>query len=621
MAAIKEVLDDAIASVSAGLNTDETDRIRNIFGSFAQNRGFFFEEGPQPEQSAVPISGEIAEAGDGEVVEIVEEVVEDEIPVATDETIAATGAGEYLPAEELEDVPPVHAPEATGDPLPADEIVEIIEEITDDELSTAAAAGEIPQPDDAAFGAAGADMAGSLATAAEETITPGTITEAEIKAGAGKITAGDSADYEEVIEAYNSIAETAEGLPQDDSSAMPPESVLGEAIAAGTGANEEILEVVQEVAEDEITEPLPVDSAVVDEAIVDTAEPLEEIDVGEEIVEELRVADAGEGSAAGAGGAYIDGELQNKAEFLNKLAEAAKALERMGPDLSSSIYSEEEIKEKAKLLSDEFEHYLSVREKFYNQHVLIKGGNYLIGGTNRGNDEFPEQIVNLREFYIGKFPITNALFELFVEKTGYITTAEKYGFGIVYTPRMQKVKNALTGKESCIWNRLIQHRKIPGACWHHPSGPQSSLHIKRTHPVVQVSLEDACAFAAWIGKRIPTESEWEAAARTSRSYIYPWGNTWRENACNLEKSQFGDTIPVDSYLEFANDYGVADTLGNILEWTLDTWEACNPGEERRDRYVVKGASWISDAPVSLTDRQPAYKNITSNILGFRCIAI
>jgi formylglycine-generating enzyme required for sulfatase activity len=162
---------------------------------------------------------------------------------------------------------------------------------------------------------------------------------------------------------------------------------------------------------------------------------------------------------------------------------------------------------------------------------------------------------------------------------------------------------------------------VPGACWHHPSGPQSSLHIKRTHPVVQVSLEDACAFAAWIGKRIPTESEWEAAARTSRSYIFPWGNTWRENACNLEKSLFGDTTPVDFYLESANDYGVADTLGNVLEWTLDGWNEYKPGEESESSYVVKGASWVSDVPVRLTDRQPAYKNFTSNALGFRCIAI
>ncbi len=616
MAAINEMLEDAVASASAGLNADETDRIKNIFGSFAQNIESFFEEGRQPENSAVQIE-DIDEAGDGEVVEVVEEVVEDEIPAATDETLAATGAEEYLPAEELEEVSLASAPAAAGDALPADEIVEVIEEISGDELSTAAADGGIPQQDDAAFGAAGADLAGSLATAAEETITSGTVTKGAITAGAGEITAADIADYEEVME----VAETAEDLPQDSSPVMPPEPVPGEAIAAGTGANEEIFEVMQEVAEDEITGPLPVDSAAVDEAIADTAAAPEEIDVGEEIVEESPVVGDGEGLATGAGGTYIDGELQNKAEFLSKLAEAAKALEKIGPDLSNSIYSEEEIKGKAKLLSDEFDRYLSIREKFYNQHILIKSGNYLLGGTNREKDEFPEKIVNLREFYISKFPVTNALFEIFVERTGYITTAEKYGFGMVYMPRMQKVKNALTGKESFAWSRRLQHRKIPGACWHHPSGPQSSLYIKRAHPVVQVSLEDACAFAAWTGKRIPTESEWEAAARTSRSYIYPWGNTWRENACNLEKSLFGGTTPVDCHLEFANDYGVADTLGNILEWTLDAWKEYKPGEGGEDIYVAKGASWISDAPVSLTDRQPAHKNMTSNILGFRCIAI
>jgi formylglycine-generating enzyme required for sulfatase activity len=563
---VKEILSAAISSVGTELDTAEADRIRNIFGSCAQNGESFFEEGGQPEDPTVRIFEEIEEAGDGEVVEIVEEVVEDEIPAEP---------GEALPADEIGE----------------DEIGEIVEEISDEELSTAAAGGGISRLDDAAFGAA----------------------------GAGDVTKADIAEYEEVLEADDSRAERVEVPPQDDSAAMPPEPAPEQAISAGADADEEILEVLQEVADDEIGEPLP--SAAGEEANADTAAVLEEIDVGEEIVEEWPLADDGEGLAAAAAGTSIDGELQNKAEFLNQLAEAAKALEKIGPDLSNSIYSEEEIREKAKLLSDEFEHYLSVREKFYNQHILIKGGNYLIGGTNRGKGAFPEQIVDLREFYIGKFPITNALFEIFVEKTGYVTTAEKQGFGIVYTPRMQKVKNAVTGKESCVWNRRVQHNKVSGACWHHPSGPQSSLYIKRTHPVVQVSLEDACAFAAWIGKRIPTESEWEAAARTSRGYIFPWGNTWRENACNLEESLLGDTTPVDFYLESANDYGVADTLGNVLEWTLDGWKEYKPGEESGSSYAVKGASWISDAPVRLTDRQPAHKNFTSNILGFRCIAI
>jgi formylglycine-generating enzyme required for sulfatase activity len=192
---------------------------------------------------------------------------------------------------------------------------------------------------------------------------------------------------------------------------------------------------------------------------------------------------------------------------------------------------------------------------------------------------------------------------------------------MVYIPRMQKAKNNVTGTESFSWSSQLQYNKVQGACWYHPAGPKSSLYIKRTHPVVQVSLEDACAFAAWTGKRLPTEREWESSMRTFHGYIYPWGNTWRDNAGNLEKSLFGDTTPVDHYLKFANTFGVADALGNVLEWTLDPWSEHTADEESEDNYVVKGASWISDSPVSLTDRQPIYKNTTSNILGFRCIAI
>jgi len=138
---------------------------------------------------------------------------------------------------------------------------------------------------------------------------------------------------------------------------------------------------------------------------------------------------------------------------------------------------------------------------------------------------------------------------------------------------------------------------------------------------VQVSLEDACAFAAWTGKRIPTEAEWEAAARTARGFIYPWGNEWRDESCNLEDSLFGDTTPVDQYVKFENAEGVADTLGNVLEWTLDVWATRQEDDEVAETYIVKGASWISDKDVTLTDRHFVDKNASSNILGFRCIAI
>jgi len=244
-----------------------------------------------------------------------------------------------------------------------------------------------------------------------------------------------------------------------------------------------------------------------------------------------------------------------------------------------------------------------------------------MGGGNSGKCELPNQKAYVSEFYIGKFPVTNALFDIFVEKTGYITTAERRGYGYVYIPRAQRRKDSATGMETFHWSINLQYKKVQGACWHRPSGPGSSLYNKRRHPVVQVSMEDARAFAAWTGKRIPTEKEWEAAARTSRGFTYPWGNHWRDNACNIEKSYCGDTTAVDQYVEFANGAGVVDLLGNVLEWTLDVWRPDPVAEENRGMCVVKGGSWISDSSLTLSRRFPMEKNATSNILGFRCVAI
>jgi formylglycine-generating enzyme required for sulfatase activity len=752
MAAMNEMLANIVAGAGAGLDAEETDRIKNIFDSFAQKvesasgAGEKLDEA-RPEVSAedteVEIIEELTEAGAEEIVEVVEEAAEDEIQPVAQETIADGGTEGYLPAD-LEEVPLEFAEETqkTEDVLAADETVEIIEEISSDELSVAAADEGITQAEERGFETTGAQtevetldkvsptvtpggtaedidkrltdydekgkdatgrvglsddnktaliagilqeegidaagkaskimaainemladaVAGTASTVAQDEIIAGVVTEDKSESGAQETEAADKVDYEEVIETADSVTEIVEALPEEDLASLSLESVPEETIAAEPGMEEEIIaadftiettetlsddfpimaempaepgageETVVDDSVEEITETLPADYAAAEEVIADTAEVQEEIDVIEEvtgdeieeIIEEPSVAGSGEGFTAAEGktaDTAIDGDLRTKAEFLAELAEAAKALEKLGPDLSNSIYSEEEIKGKAKLLSEEFDRYLSVREKFYNQHILIKSGDYLVGGLNREKDKFPEQIVYLHDFYIGKFPVTNALFEIFVEKTGYITTAEKYGFGTVYTPRMQKVKNNLTSAESFIWNSQLQYKKIPGACWYRPSGPESTLYIKRTHPVVQVSLEDACAFAAWTGKRIPTEKEWEASARTFHSHIYPWGSNWRDNACNLEKSLFGDTTPVDQFLDFSNDFEVADTLGNTMEWTLDPWTESPAGEDDAENYVVKGASWISDSPSTLTDRQPIYKHMTSNILGFRCIAI
>jgi len=420
----------------------------------------------------------------------------------------------------------------------------------------------------------------------------------------------DKADSVKLLEEDDAVDEVAEVVSDELPVNEPPVEGDLEEIQADSALEEvESQEMLQEeTASDEILEDQPVGEEDLEEIQAETH--LEEIE-GEEVLEEEEELVH----------EVVGEDLREKAEILAKLAEAAKVLEKLGPDLSESIYSEKEIKEKAKLLSEEFDRDLSVRERFYNQHFLIKGGDYIIGSKNIAKNELPEQRVHLQDFYIGKFPVTNALFEVFVDKTGYRTTAERQGYGFVYTPRAQRRKNIMTGTEEFIWNKHLQYKKVLGAFWYQPNGPNSSLYNKRRHPVVQISLEDARAFAAWTGKRIPTEKEWEAVARTSRGYVYPWGNQWKDNACNIEKSYFGDTTPVDKYLEFAGESGVADTLGNVLEWTLDIWERPESGEKNIDIYVVKGGSWISNDLISLSARYPMDRNTSSNVLGFRCVAI
>jgi formylglycine-generating enzyme required for sulfatase activity len=417
----------------------------------------------------------------------------------------------------------------------------------------------------------------------------------------------DKTDSVEVLKEDDAIDEVIAVVSDELPANEPPvEGDLEEMRTDSALEEVESQEMLQEEsASDEILEDRPFGEADLEaEDHLDEVESEEVFEEKEEIVDEVVVED-----------------LRQKVELLAKLAEAARVLEKLGPDLSESIYSEKEIKEKAKLLSEEFDRDLSVRERFYNQHILIKGGHYITGSKNIAKNELPEERVHLRDFYIGKFPVTNALFEVFVDKTGYQTTAERQGYGFVYTPRSQRTKNVMTGTEEFIWNKHLQYKKVQGAFWYQPNGPNSSLYNKRRHPVVQVSMDDAHAFAAWTGKRIPTENEWEAAARTSHGYVYPWGNQWKDNACNIEKSYFGETTPVDKYLEFAGESGVADTLGNVLEWTLDIWESPESGEKNIDIYVVKGGSWISNSLISLFGRYPMDRNTSSNIQGFRCVVI
>jgi formylglycine-generating enzyme required for sulfatase activity len=259
-------------------------------------------------------------------------------------------------------------------------------------------------------------------------------------------------------------------------------------------------------------------------------------------------------------------------------------------------------------------------DRYYNHYIQIPVGKYIVGNGNPRRDEKPEQLIQLPSYYIGRFPVTNGLFEIFVEKTGYKTTAEKIGYGKVYYGRFQKKKDERTGLTSSVWNSSLVCKVVEDAWWYQPSGPGSTLHNKRNHPVVQVSIADAMAFASWTGKRLPTEDEWEAASRTKKGLPLPWGKNWQKDFCNTEENCIGDTTPVEQYKEFENDFGIADTLGNVLEWTWGSTESLENKKNKINEYIAKGGSWVSGNDVRLFSRFKLDPETHSNILGFRCVA-
>lgn len=650
LAAVNDMVGEALAG--SGLSEEEIAGLKDMMGNIAAN----LEALTQGTLAAEDIIEEVIEEEAAETAEIVEEATPAAAPAEAlppEETVVEEIITEEAPAVSEEEIIEILEEEAAGaadesappaeeilpgeagtEALPAEEggIVEVIEEIIGVE--------ELPPTEDAQTAAMEAE--GEIVEVPAESIVEA---ETAAEAAAGGIGPGEGAEAlppgeDEILEVIEEVVEGEAAAAGAEMAAEEIAAELADIEAAEAPGAEELIEAGE--IEEAVPEEPGIEEAAAETVDLDDAEiaALEEVsgeaplteetaaaETGGEIIEEVSDADLVEEvvEEAGAGPDIsvtpsdqpLDEELREKTELLSRLAEAAGVLEKLGPDLSGSIYTEDELRGKAKLLSEEFDRYLSIRDKFYNAHILIKGGDFLVGGAHLAKSEMAEQIVTLPDFYIGKFPVTNALFEIFVEQTGYITTAEKFGYGLVYYPRMQRSKDPVTGTERFTLHSQAYYKRVIGACWHKPNGPDSTLHLKRTHPVVQVSLEDARAYAAWTGKRLPTEIEWEAATRTARGNLYPWGNQWLEDACNIEKSLHGDTTPVDQYAKFANAYEVADTLGNTLEWTMDAVG----DRETSETYIVKGASWISHGEISLTDRHYIEKSTSSNILGFRCVAI
>ncbi len=234
--------------------------------------------------------------------------------------------------------------------------------------------------------------------------------------------------------------------------------------------------------------------------------------------------------------------------------------------------------------------------------IQITGGTFEMGSDKHYPEEAPVSKVTLKGYWIDRYPVTNAQFQKFVKDTGYITFAELPADPKNYPgakPELLAPSSTVFFKPSKTVNRGNHYNwwsYIQGANWRHPEGPGSSIKERMKHPVVHVTYEDVLAYARWIGKEIPTEAQWEFAARGGLDGAqYAWGdelypqgkmmaNTWQgefpyENTC---QDGFERTSPVGSYPP--NGYGLYDMIGNVWEWTQDYYQ---------ERKMIKKSSCCS----------------------------
>jgi len=282
--------------------------------------------------------------------------------------------------------------------------------------------------------------------------------------------------------------------------------------------------------------------------------------------------------------------------------------------------------------------------------IELPGGSFPMGSDRFYPEERPARLSTVRPFAVEEHPVTNAQFAEFVADTGYLTVAERPMDPALYPGVAQEdlVPGALVFRPTSGPVSLHDWRQwwdwAPGACWRHPFGPESSWEDRPDHPVVQVAYTDAQAYAHWAGRRLPTEEQWEYAARGGTDSIYAWGdevapggrlmaNTWQGHFPfrNTGAQGWVGTSPVGAFPP--NGFGLLDMIGNVWEWTTTPFAGpapespacCPPADpDPNSTHALKGGSHLC-APEYChryrpAARSPQSQDSATTHIGFRCVA-